>query len=61
MAKRHVKKCPTSMAIKEMKIKTTIRFHSCWNGYYQEHNNKCWHKMWGGEKEPSYTVGGNVN
>jgi hypothetical protein len=27
MAKKHLKKCPTSLAIRERKIKTTLRFH----------------------------------
>jgi hypothetical protein len=27
MAKKHMKKCPPSLAIKEMKIKTTLGFH----------------------------------
>jgi hypothetical protein len=27
MAKKHIKKCLLSLAIKEMQIKTTLRFH----------------------------------
>jgi hypothetical protein len=27
LSKKHMKKCPPSLAIKEMQIKTTLRFH----------------------------------
>jgi hypothetical protein len=48
MAKKHMKKCSPSLAVKEIQIKTTLRFHlvpvriaiiknrnnnRCWRGY----------------------------
>jgi hypothetical protein len=62
MAKKHMKKSSPSLAIKEMQIKTTLRFHltpvriviisnTSNNGVSEDV----------GKKEPSYTVGGNVN
>jgi hypothetical protein len=41
MAKKYMKKCSPSLAIKEMQIKTTLRFHLTPVRYHQEHN-KCW-------------------
>jgi hypothetical protein len=45
MPKKHMKKCSPSLAVKEMKIKTTLRF--CFTPVTvaiikNNNNNKCW-------------------
>jgi hypothetical protein len=43
MAKNYVKKCSTSLAIKEMESKTLLRFHLTPVGMAATKNkNKCW-------------------
>jgi hypothetical protein len=61
MAKTHMKKCSTSLAIKEMQIKTMLRFHCTPVRIAIIKNTTTNVDKDVGKKESSYTVGRNVN
>ena len=59
---RYMKRCPTSLAIREMQIKTIMRHHLThvrMAFINKASNNKCGEDM--EKKKPSFTAGGNVN
>jgi hypothetical protein len=58
-----MKKCSPSLAIKEMQIKTTLRFHLTpfRIAIISNITNTTGVGKDAGKKEPSYTAGGNVN
>jgi hypothetical protein len=58
MTNKYMNKCSTSLVIKEIQIKTTLRFHliPVRMATFKSNNNKIWQGC-----QPLYTVSGNVN
>ena len=58
-ANKHMKRCSTSLNIREIEIKTTMITPVRMPQINNTGNNRSWQGC--GEREPSYTVGGNAS
>jgi hypothetical protein len=61
IANKYMKKCLPSLVIKEMQIKTTLRFHLTPGrmAIIKGNNNRCWQRC--SKARTLYTVGGSTN
>ena len=62
MANKHMKRCPSLLIIREMQVKTIMRYYLIpvrMTIIKKSTKNKCWRGC--GEKGPSYSVSGNVD